>query len=117
MRQPLIELFVVKFSKDVIDLFVSGNPVHTSWLHFPRAMTLFLDQWQSTAVVFKKPMNDQIEFCHIEEGGAKIGLGDGSDFRVKAGDGFVMNNGLQPVWHVDGIVKKSIVITKSASPA
>ena len=42
-------------------------------------------------------MNDQIEFCRIEEGGAKIVLGNGSDFTVKAGDGFVMHNGLQPV--------------------
>ena len=42
-------------------------------------------------------MNDQIEFCHIEEGSAKIVLGDGSDFTVKAGDGFVMHNGLQSV--------------------
>ena len=42
-------------------------------------------------------MNDQIEFCRIEEGGAKIVLGNRSAFTVKAGDGFVMHNGLQPV--------------------
>ena len=60
-------------------------------------------------------MNDQIEFCHIVEGGAKIVLGDGSDFTVKAGDSFVMDNGLEPVWYVDNIVKKSFVILKLAS--
>ena len=62
-------------------------------------------------------MNDQIEFCRIEEGGTKIVLGNGSAFTVKAGDGFVMQNGLQPFWRVDGIVKKPFVVMKSASPA
>ena len=61
-------------------------------------------------------MKDQIEFCHIVEGRAKIVLGDGSDFTVKADDSFAMDNGLQPVWHVDNI-KKSFVIMKSATSA
>lgn len=33
-----------------------------------------------------------------------------NEFIVKAGDGFVMDNGLQPVWHVDNYVKKHFVI-------
>ena len=109
---------IAPVQKDISDLIVSGNPVHTSWLHFSGANDAFLSgQWQSTAGVFKGPMNDQIEFCHIVEGGAKIVLGDGSDFTVQAGDSFVMDNGLQPVWHVDNIIKKSFVIMKSASSA
>ena len=32
---------IAPVQKDVTDLIVSGNPVHTSWLHFPRVMTLF----------------------------------------------------------------------------
>ena len=107
---------VAPVQKDISDSIVSGNPVHTTWLHFTGANDTFLSgKWQSTAGVFKGPMNDQIEFCHILEGGARIVLGDGSEFTVKPGDSFVMDNGLQPVWHVDEIVKKSFVIMKAAS--
>ncbi len=54
-------------------------------------------------------MNDQIEFCHIIEGEARI-VTEEREFIVRAGDGFVMDNGLQPVWHVDRFVKKHFVI-------
>ena len=60
--------------------------------------------------MFRGPMNDQIEYCHILEGAATIRLDDGTEFHVKAGDGFVMDNGLQPVWTVADRVKKQWVI-------
>lgn len=104
--------------KDISEFIISGKPVHTSWLHFTGDNERFLSgEWQSTAGVFRGPMNDQIEFCHILEGGARIVLGDDSEIVVKAGDSFVMDNGLQPVWHVDEIVRKSFVIMKLASQA
>lgn len=58
-------------------------------------------------------MNDQIEFCHIIEGAATITIDDGTVRSVKAGDSFVMDNGLQPVWHVENAVKKSFVIMQT----
>ena len=102
--------------KDISDLIVSGNPVHTSWPHFVgNNKTVCSGVWQSTAGVFRGPMNDQIEFCHIIEGEARIVTEDNEGFIVKAGDGFVMDNGLQPVWYVDNFVKKHFVIISTPS--
>ena len=96
--------------RDISETIVSGAPVHTGWPHFVGDNgNVRSGVWESTAGVFTGPMNDQIEFCHIIEGEAKI-VADGKEFTVKAGDGFVMDNGLQPVWHVDKYVKKHFVI-------
>lgn len=96
--------------KDVGDLVVSGSPKHTGWPHFVGNAGAFRSgMWESTAGVFEGPMNDQIEFCHIIEGEARIVTGD-KEVTVRAGDGFVMDNGLQPVWHVENYVKKHFVI-------
>ncbi|MBX2884455.1 MAG: DUF861 domain-containing protein [Granulosicoccus sp.] len=100
--------------KDVSDLVVSGEPVQKSWPHFVgNDGGLRSGVWESTAGVFRGPMNDQIEFCHIIEGEARIVTGDNKEYFVKAGDGFVMDNGLQPVWHVDNFVKKHFVIVST----
>jgi uncharacterized cupin superfamily protein len=97
--------------KDISDLVISGAPIHTSWPHFIGNNETFRSGvWQSTAGVFRGPMNNQIEFCHIIEGEARIVTEDNQEFTVKAGDGFVMDNGLQPVWHVENFVKKHFVI-------
>jgi len=97
--------------KDISDSAISGNPVHTLWLHFTGANDTFRSGiWQSTAGVFNGPMNNQIEFCHILEGSATIVINGDTKLEVKAGDSFVMDNGLQPVWHVEDKVKKSFVI-------
>lgn len=99
------------------DMIISGKPVHTGWPHFvshdggTRAGV-----WQSTAGVFRGPMNDQMEFCHILEGEAVIKTEDGKEYSVKAGDAFMMDNGLQPVWHVNQFVKKHFVIVSVPKP-
>ncbi|WP_166368588.1 cupin domain-containing protein [Psychromonas sp. SA13A] len=93
------------------DVTISGTPIHTGWPHFISADGKTRSGvWQSTAGVFRGPMNDQIEFCHILEGEALIKTEDGKEFTVKSGDAFVMDNGLQPIWHVDNFVKKHFVI-------
>ena len=97
--------------KEVSQLVVSGNPQQTAWPHFVGNDGAFRSGvWESTAGVFRGPMNDQIEFCHIIEGEARIVIEGGEEITVRAGDGFVMDNGLQPVWHVDKFVKKHFVI-------
>lgn len=102
--------------KDISELIVSGKPIHTSWLHFVGNNETFRSGvWESSAGVFQGPMNDQIEFCHILEGEARIVTCDNQEITVQAGDGFVMDNGLQPVWHVDKYVKKHFVIVSTAS--
>lgn len=102
--------------KDISELVVAGEPIHTSWPHFVGNNETFRSGvWQSTAGVFRGPMNNQIEFCHIIEGEARIVTEDNQEFVVKAGDGFVMDNGLKPVWHVDNFVKKHFVIVSPVS--
>ncbi len=88
-----------------------GNPKQQVWNHFlgdnDRVKS---GMWDCTAGVFVGPMNNQIEFCHILEGEARIDTADGQSRTVKAGDAFVMDNGLQPVWHIEKYIKKHYVI-------
>ena len=102
-----VEPFEKEFAQDIID----GAPVQKVWSHFVGNDGQFKSgMWDSTAGVFRGPMNDQIEFCHILEGEARIETADGQSRTVKAGDAFVMDNGLQPVWHVENYIRKHYVI-------
>lgn len=97
--------------KDTTEVTISGSPEHTVWPHFVSSDGRTKSgMWQSTAGVFYGPMNNQVEFCHILEGEALIKTQDGQEFTVRAGDAFTMDNGLQPIWHVEKIVKKHYVI-------
>lgn len=101
-----------EFAADIID----GSPEQNVWSYFLGNENQFKSgMWDSTAGVFKGPMNNQIEFCHILEGEAKIVTADGESRTVSAGDAFVMDNGLQPVWHVDKYVRKYYVICEVES--
>lgn len=102
-----VESFNKEFENDIIE----GSPVQKVWSHFVGNNGSFKSgMWDSTAGVFSGPMNDQIEFCHILEGEARIETPDGKSRTVRAGDTFVMDNGLQPVWHVDNYIRKYYVI-------
>lgn len=93
--------------KNVFD----GSPEQQVWNYFVGANEQFKSgMWDCTAGVFVGPMNNQIEFCHILEGEARIETTDGESRTVRAGDAFVMDNGLQPVWHIDKYVRKHYVI-------
>ncbi|MFK7874513.1 MAG: cupin domain-containing protein [Paracoccaceae bacterium] len=90
---------------------ISGTPEHTVWVHFKGdGDRVRAGIWESTSGVFRGPQNDQIEYCYILEGSAQIRTQDGAEYTVNAGDGFVMDNGLQPVWTVKEYVKKQWVI-------
>lgn len=96
-----------EFAEDIIE----GTPKQKVWSHFVGNNGRFKSgMWDSTAGVFHGPMDDQIEFCHILEGEARIETADGVSRTVKAGDAFVMDNGLQPIWHVQHYVRKHYVI-------
>lgn len=102
---------VAAVKQDTTANTISGSPEHTVWVHFKGANdAVRAGIWESTAGVFHGPQNGQIEYCHILEGSAHIRTQDGNTFTVQAGDGFVMDNGLQPVWTVDEYVKKQWVI-------
>lgn len=102
---------IAPFDKEFSDDIIDGTPQQKVWSHFVGAEGRFKSgMWDSTAGVFRGPMNDQIEFCHILEGEARIETTDGASRIVKAGDAFVMDNGLQPVWHVEKYIRKHYVI-------
>ena len=97
--------------RDAVDVTISGTPEHTSWPYFVSGDGQTRSGvWVCTAGVFRGPMNNQLEFCHILEGEALIKTEDGQEYTVRTGDAFVMDNGLQPVWHVQKFVKKHFVI-------
>ncbi len=98
--------------RDVADEdIIEGSPDQHVWSHFVGANETFKSgMWDCAAGVFRGPMNNQIEFCHIVEGEATIEIPGGETYTVKAGDSFVMDNGLQPVWHVGKYVRKHYVI-------
>ena len=96
-----------KFAEDILE----GDPKQKVWSHFVGADGLIKSgMWDSTAGVFCGPMNNQIEFCHILEGEARIETSDGVTRTIKSGDAFIMDNGLQPIWHVETYIRKYCVI-------
>lgn len=100
-----------RIEKDIAADIVSGAPCQHSQLMFSgNGDTLKSGIWESTAGVFRAVMQDQIEFCHILEGGATIRTEHGETFVVAAGDAFVMESGLHLEWTVDDYVKKHFVI-------
>lgn len=102
---------VPKVEKDIADDIVQGAPRQHAQLMFSGdAERVKSGIWESTAGVFTAVMQDQIEFCHILEGGATIRTGDGGTFTVAAGDAFVMESGLNTEWTVDDYIKKHFVI-------
>ena len=108
---------ITPFDKEVKDDIIEGTPKQKVWSHFVSSDGAFKSgMWDSTAGVFCGPMNDQIEFCHILEGEARIETADGESRVVKAGDVFVMDNGLQPVWHVEKYVRKHYVVAGASQP-
>ncbi len=101
---------VPRVEKDISSDIVSGAPVQHAQLKFlGQGDTIKSGVWESTAGVFNAVMQDQIEFCHVLEGGATIKTPAGT-FSVKAGDAFVMESGLETEWTVDDYIKKHFVI-------
>jgi len=100
-----------RVEKDIAADIVSGQPTqHSQLMASVHKETIKSGIWESTAGVFTAVMQDQIEFCHILEGGALIKTGDGNSYSVTAGDAFVMESGLQTEWTVDTYIKKHFVI-------
>jgi uncharacterized cupin superfamily protein len=101
---------VPRVKKDITADIVSGAPEQHAYLKFSgHGDTIKSGIWESTAGVFTAVMQDQIEFCHILEGGAVIKTDVGT-FEVTEGDAFVMESGLKTEWTVETYVKKHFVI-------
>ncbi len=102
---------VPRVQNDISANIVSGNPVQHAELKFSgHDGKVRSGIWESTAGVFTADYTGIVEFCHILEGSASIKTADGKEFQVSAGDGFVLDAGLQTEWTVDTFVKKHFMI-------
>lgn len=72
---------VPRVEKDIADDILSGAPrQHSQLLFASDKETIKSGIWESTAGSFRAVMQDQIEFCHIIEGGATIRTEHGETF-------------------------------------
>ncbi len=105
------DTIVDRVEKDISADIVGGTPRQHSQLKFSgNREQIKSGIWESTSGVFTAVMQDQVEFCHILEGGASIKTANGQVFEVAAGDAFVMESGLQTEWTVTSHIKKHFVI-------
>lgn len=103
---------VPRVQNDISDTIVAGAPVHHAELKYTgNNGNIRSGVWESTAGVFTADYTGIVEFCHILEGSASIKTADGKVHHVSAGDGFVLDEGLQAEWTVDTFVKKHFMIT------
>ena len=97
--------------KDVTGDTISGAPKQfVELMYSGQNDTLKSGIWESSAGVFRASYDGIVEFCHILEGGAVITSSDGQSVTVKAGDGFILDQGLQTEWTVETFVKKHFFI-------
>ncbi len=104
---------VPRVQNDITDTIVSGNPEHHAQVMYVSSNEAVRSGiWESSAGVFSADYTGIVEFCHILEGEARIKTGDGEEFHVSAGDGFILDEGLVTQWTVDKFIKKHFMITK-----
>jgi len=102
---------VERVQNDIGNSIVSGDPVHHAELKFSgHDGKVRSGIWESTAGVFTAEYNGIVEFCHVLEGEASIKTGDGKEFKVSAGDAFVLDAGLKTEWTVGSFIKKHFMI-------
>lgn len=97
--------------KDVTGDTVSGTPKQfVELMYSGQNDTLKSGIWESSAGVFRAAYDGIVEYCYILEGSAVIKTSDGQSVTVAAGDGFVLDEGLQTEWTVETFVKKQFFI-------
>lgn len=102
---------VPRVQNDISANTVSGEPVQHAEVKFNGHNNKIRSGiWESSAGVFTADYTGIVEFCHILEGSARIKTATGEVFEVTAGDGFVLDSGLQTEWTVDSFIKKHFMI-------
>jgi len=100
-----------KNEKDVSADTISGDPRQfVDLMYSGQADTMKSGIWECHAGSFSASYDGIVEFCHILEGSAVITASDGTSWTVRAGDGFVLDEGLQTEWVVETFVKKHFFI-------
>lgn len=102
---------VARVENDISDNIVSGEPEQHAEVKFnSHDGKVRSGIWESTAGVFTADYTGIVEFCHVLEGSASIKTADGREYKVSAGDGFVLDAGLRTEWTVDTFIMKHFMI-------
>ena len=100
-----------KIEKDISTDIVSGTPRQfVELMYAGKENTLKSGIWESSVGVFRADYDGIVEFCHILEGSAVITTSEGQTVTVRAGDGFVLDEGLKTEWTVAAHIKKHFFI-------
>lgn len=100
-----------KTEKDISVDIVLGEPRQFVEMMYSNSHdTLKSGVWECSAGTFRANYHGIVEFCHILEGEATITTSLGQTVTVRAGDGFVLDEGLDTEWTVDKFIKKQFFI-------
>ncbi|MEM0990064.1 MAG: cupin domain-containing protein [Pseudomonadota bacterium] len=105
---------------DAIDpaSLAAGAPVQRGWIVDQEAQTGYLfGVWDCTAFTEHMGPYAVDEFMLLLEGSVTMGMPDGTDVVVDAGDVFVIPKGLQCQWKQTGYVRKVFMIVDDPVPA
>ncbi|MBZ9655741.1 cupin domain-containing protein [Phyllobacterium lublinensis] len=88
---------------------ISGDPQFRTWNCDAVDGGIYAGIWEATPGKWRIAY-DEWEFCHILSGLSVITEEDGSEYRVEAGDSFVLRPGFRGTWEVLETTRKEYVI-------
>ncbi len=98
------------------DRVVTAGAVGTTQNHFESSDgRTFAGVWRASIGSWRVRY-DEMEYCHITQGCARITSSDGTVLEVQPGDGFVIPPGFEGVWEVLEDMEKHYVIVLPHTP-
>lgn len=88
---------------------VAGATGGTQNLYESADGRVFAGVWRASPGAWRVKY-DEMEYCHITQGRARLTGSDGTVLDVSQGDGFVIPNGFEGVWEVLDAMEKHYVI-------
>jgi uncharacterized cupin superfamily protein len=88
---------------------ISGDPQFRTWNCEEAEGNIYAGIWEATSGKWRIAY-DEWEFCHILSGRSIITEEDGGEWRVEAGDSFVLRPGFRGTWEVLETTRKEYVI-------
>jgi len=90
------------------DRLIAGEPRFTTWNAEERD-GLYCGIWESTPGKWRISY-DEWEYCRILSGRSVIAAEDGTEYRLQAGDSFILRPGFRGTWEVIETTRKDYVI-------
>ncbi|MGB5344774.1 MAG: cupin domain-containing protein [Woeseia sp.] len=99
------------------DKCIKGQPTQRTWNHFASAdEAFFAGIWEAEPGSWKVSYTE-VEFCQILSGSSVLRHADCQEFRLQAGDNFVIPAGFSGEWEVLETTRKIYAIYEPAKPA